>query len=387
MTYNNAPVDTTRSLLSNPSPAIGYISAAQDSGIPIRPKMTASPRPPGSSIPVSTETGAPWHGNKAPSFNTGSPTNNIYTTDFKHSPGTDQVRKISKQFAIISPESFLVPVTFSTAGTILPTTSGAKTWVKNIAPFFPNLKIHQSVLNMQGFLKSKENPNLIMCSVNNLYPGRIWIEEWLDGITLNYTHLDILKMCPVIMTPSLLNAEEILKNLPEANVKRVPKPWPLLQISQEKNNYFVYFEKNADFTSILLDSWETKFGNLVVVGSSIKLPPLGIFVSDADDYTFIIKFLSGAKGIIDLAINKYYMSGIAGLAKAMNIPLITNNTAVSDGPVVQITRSQGMDSNINRENLQKAITESINRFPQNQTKLDMSHNNILNETMTKLMGE
>jgi SAM-dependent methyltransferase len=384
--YGTTPVDAARSLLSNPTPPMGHISTVQDSGIPVRPRMTASPRPPQSSNVITLEPGAPWHRNRVDLR----PENLGHTmrlTDPKHDPNTDQVRKISKEFAIIRPEQFLAPVTFSTAGTILPTTPGAEAWAKNIMPLFPNLKVHQNTLTMQGFPKSNENPDFIMCSINNLYPGKIWIEEWPSGITLNYTHLNILKQCPVIMTPSLLNAEEILKNLPDANVKRVGRPWPLLQIIQEKGNYFVYFEKNMELTKILLDSWETKFGNLVVIGSSIKLPPFGIFVSDADDYSFIIKSLSGSKGIIDLTNNKYYMSGIAGLAKAMNIPLITNNTAACDGSFVQIAKSQGMDSNINRENLQAAITECINRFSQNKTQLDMSHNNSLNESMIKMMGE
>lgn len=50
MTYDTAPIDATRSLLSNPIPPVGHISAAQDSGVPVRPQMTASPRPPASSL-------------------------------------------------------------------------------------------------------------------------------------------------------------------------------------------------------------------------------------------------------------------------------------------------------------------------------------------------
>ena len=41
------PANDTRSLLSNPNYPMGHIATVQDSGNPVRPRMTASPRPPG----------------------------------------------------------------------------------------------------------------------------------------------------------------------------------------------------------------------------------------------------------------------------------------------------------------------------------------------------
>lgn len=382
MTYGTTPVDAARSLLSNPILPMGHISAVQDSGIPIRPRMTASPRPPEPSITL--DPGTPWRGNR--DLRADNLERRRRLTDPKYTPNADQVRKISKEFSLTFPEKFTAPQTFQTAATIFPTTSGSKAWVKNITPFFPNLKIYSKAANMQGFAKSDSGPVITMCSVNNLHTGHIWIEEWPDGITLNYQHFDILKQCPVIMTPSLLNAQEIMSGLPTANVKRVGRPWPLLRVMPKTGDYFIYFEKNPDLTRILLESWESRFGNLVVVGSAIPLPPFGIFISDSVNYDFIIQTLAGSKGVIDLANNKYYMSGIIDLAKSMNLPIITNNTAANGSTIVQIAKEKGMDSNITRDNIRIAISTIMSQFARNQVNFDASYNNTLNESMIKLIG-
>jgi SAM-dependent methyltransferase len=300
----------------------------------------------------------------------------------KAGPLNFQVMKNSKEFSIITPENYQTANTYQTSGVILPNTLSSKMWMKKLAPLFPNLKVSSKIINMLGFNKTNDTPNVIMCSIDNLIASnRIWIEEWVGE--LSESHLSILRGCQNILTPSLVNAQEILKHIPAANVLRVEKPWPMIPAIAVKNDYFIYFEKSEEITRILLQSWNDTFGKLIVVGSRLILPPFAEFISDTVDYNNISSLLMGAKAIIDIAPNNYYMSGVLNLANALSLPIITNNQAYFNMngsiPIMQ-------DNSIypTMENITKSIGKLVNSI--SKVKFNELYNDNLNLSIQKLVG-
>jgi SAM-dependent methyltransferase len=330
-----------------------------------KPLLSAIPRSPAPYIPPSTQ-----------SSSQPSPSIQQYTT----SPNSIQER--SRLFSITTPDKFITETTFTASGIILPLTLGARMWYKKISPFFPNLQVQQKALAMQGFTKNNNTADLIMCSITHLAVGRnIWIEEWAPN-TLTSEHFDILKNCPSIMTPSLLNMQEILKVLPNAHISRVIRPWPLLNVSQNKDDYFIYLESDPALTQILLQAWQTNFGTLVVVGASAKLPSYAQYISDHEEYPILLSKIVKARALIHLNKNTHYLSGIEDLARAINLPIITNNECQPDNIRV-INISQGQ--NITSANINQGITKFLTNWKASPIQLDLNYNNILDISLKKML--
>jgi hypothetical protein len=237
---------------------------------------------------------------------------------------------------------------------------------------------------MFDFQKSNNPPNFIMCSIHGLVPyARIWIEEWKD-VNLDEAKINILRQCHTIMTPSILNVQQILAAIPDANVQRIGKPWPMLPAVPIKHDYFLYFEKDYRITGTLLSSWEDKFGKLIVVGGQNKLPPFAEFVTDTADYTQVSNLLAGAKAVIDISDNNHYISGILGLANDLSLPTITNNQMYINIPnSVIINQDTGYPASVD---IHKAISKFINETPKTPAKFNEAHNNSVNDIVRKLMG-
>jgi hypothetical protein len=298
--------------------------------------------------------------------------------------GTDIIKENSKRFAVITPESFTPSITFNDIkGTILPATINAKRWFKKVSPFFPNLLVQRKTISMQGFPKSDNEPNIVMCSLNHITTGkRIWIEEWPANI-LTDEHVSALKQCKTIMTPSLINMQELLQKYPDANITRVSRPWPLLNTVAHNGNYFIYLEKDNKLSKILFDSWQSQWGELVVVGSTIPIPAFAKYFSEYDDYTILLPYILGAKALIHLSKNTYYMSGIEQLTRTVNLPIISNNTCQPDhSSVIQIPQDNILTS--------EAIAKAINRFLTNPSKtnlqLDLNYNHQIYQSLKIMLG-
>ncbi len=295
-----------------------------------------------------------------------------------------RVAKNSKEFSLITPENYIPPVTFNTGGIIWPTTLSSRMWLRKIAPLFPNLKIYSKAITMFDFNKSNEPPTVIMCSINSLVAyNRVWIEEWAN-IDLDEDKINILRQCSNIMTSSLLNAQEILKALPDANVQRVGKLWPMIPVNPIKYDYLLYFEKDPQLTKSMIDSWDDKFGKLIVVGSQIKLPSFAEFVADTTNFTHISNLLMGAKGVIDLSDNNYYISGILKLASALSLPVITNNCSFlnqNNSVIVEQDGKYPTSASIN-----KAISKFISELPKTPAKFNEMYNGDIDVAIRKLIG-
>jgi SAM-dependent methyltransferase len=351
-----------------------FVSNIQNTGVPT--VLTASPRPPMHSRIVAEGLQHPG----VPSFYT----SNNYTEPTPDSLNF-QVLRNSKEFALITTDVFEPPATFQNSGIILPNSPSSRLWMRKIAPFFPNISVSSKAIAMAEFKKSLDAPNVIMCSLDTLVSGdRVWVDEWFHG-NLTQQHIDKLRSCKTILTPSLINAQEILKSIPEANVLRVDKPWPMLNVQAFKYDYFLYFEKDENITRLLLNLWEERFGTLIIVGTRVKLPTFAEFVSDTVSFTSISNLLMGAKAVIDISTNTYYMSGILKLAGALSLPIITNNQAFLN-LIGSVMIAQNNSTYPAPENINKAINTFMNEIPKTQAKFNETYNASLVEAVQKLVG-
>jgi hypothetical protein len=289
----------------------------------------------------------------------------------------------SKEYALLTPENYEPPVTYQNTGVIFPNSPSSRYWFKKIAPFFPNLVVSSKANTMMGFNKSTDIPNIVMCSLDSLaINDRVWVDEWLQG-SLQQAHIDKLRSCKTILTPSLTNMQEVLQHLPDANVRRVERPWPMLPAEAFKFDYFLYFEKDEKITRLILESWEERFGQLIVVGSRVKLPTYAEFVSDTVSYSSISSLLMGAKAVVDVSANTYYMSGILKLANALSLPIITNNQAYLN------TNGSTMISQTNSYPLPEEIHKAVVAFmdiPKTPAKFDPEYNQGMVVSVQKLVG-
>lgn len=297
----------------------------------------------------------------------------------------DMVRESSRSAALIYAENFPAP-TFDIGGVVFPVSLSSRMWMKKIIPFFPNVKPHVLTHTMMGFKKSNAEMDVIMCSVRNLYSHkRIWIEEWSD-YELTNDDLGVLMKCQAILTPSILNANTIRTALPTADVQVVSRPWPALPIHKISNN-FLYFEKYASCTKLLLSAWDDKFGEIKIVGPSVKLPSFATYVSDSESFVKINGMIAGAKAIIDLTSNACYESGIGGLAKALGTPIITNNQFLyGSHRHVLISQDKTISAMPTASDINQAITR-FNKLPSTRTATDTSHNDAVLADITKILGK
>lgn len=359
---------------------INIRQAGQGHITPFRNNMpvTASPKPP-MSARMEAEAKLRMIANPQASFPSPGP---IFTHQ-KSLKLNDQVKYDSKDCALIEIDNFAAPIVSQIIATISPNTFASKMWYKKIAPLFPNIKLSKNILSMPNFAKSDKPPDVIMCNLNNLQAhNRVWIDEW-SGNGLTNQHIEILTKCQIIITPSLLNAQEILKHIPNANILRVNRPWPLLDVAPADGDFYLYFEKSEELTKLLFDSWDNS-SNLVVVGSSIKTPSFATFVSDAEPYVQIMKLIRGAKAIIDLSENNYYASGINKLANSINLPVLTNNVKFGNNiTIIQQDKQQSIYPTI--ENIKQAMNK-FNNLPQSKSSFVEAYNQTVIEDVRKIVG-
>jgi len=300
------------------------------------------------------------------------------------SSAVDTIKRDSRDFGLITPETFSPKETFNTIGNILPISSSSRLWVKKIEPFFPNITVHHLAHSMRGFKKSSTAPSVVMCSIDRIYQcNRIWIEEWLN-YELTDSDIAILSSCGTIMTPSMLNAQAILNKIPNANVQNVERPWPSINVVAHPGDYYLYFEKNPQATKNLLNAWDAYFGKILIVDTKSKLPELASYLSDCLPYDTLFKYIIGAKAIIDLPENNYYMSGLLNTAKRIGVPVITNNSYEVDfGNHTLISQDKAFSKFPGPDNIRKAMNNFKNKI---QTSRRTSDNAHVVSAVEKLIG-
>ena len=296
----------------------------------------------------------------------------------------DQVKKNSKEFALISADTFTVERTLDLSGIIFPNSYGSRMWLKKIIPLFPNIKVSNKTINMNNVNKSSDAINVIMCTLDNLVPyRRVWIEEWPVG-KLTSKHIEILKSCQNIMTPSLLNAQEILQHLPNVQIQRICRPWPLINVQPTKTGHFIYFEKNTEATDLLLKNWNNNMGKLIIVGSDRKVSDFVELILDTANYQSIIELLMGAQALIDISENNYYLSGILKLANKLSLPIISNNITEMNSAII-IDQDKTSHKLPSIEQIHKAIDTFINS-EKTTAKFNPDYNNEINVDIKTMLG-
>jgi SAM-dependent methyltransferase len=375
-----------------PSAPSGPITPIQNSGIAV----TASPKPPMSSrmeaearakanfvsiappVPEPTKPGSHSGPYTAPEPSPIRTYQKIPTLN-------DKIRRDSKEFSLIEVDNFVPPAISQLGGVISPNTFSSRMWYKKICPLFPNLRLAKNVISMPGFAKSDKIVDVVMCSLDNLQPyKKVWIDEWF-GPGLSTEHVNVLKRCTSIITPSLINAQEIWKHIPHAAITRVAKPWPLLSVPPAEGKYYLYFEKSTQLTPLLFEAWDPQFGNLVVVGASTKAPSFVTFISDTESYVQIMKLIIGAQAILDISENNYYASGINKLATAIGVPLITNNhiKLVPNNTLIQQDKEVSIYPR--KADIHQAIQKFIDSKPP-RTASTENYNNSVIDNFKKIMG-
>lgn len=359
----------------------GYITPIQNSGQP----LTASPRPP-MSARMDAEARARA---EAANASYGSPGSTSYPgpvyTYHRALSVNDKVRFDSKEFSLIEVDNFVAPLAPPLNGVISPNSYSSRMWYKKISPLFPGLQLSRNVLSMPGFTKVDKVPDVVMCSIDNLQVyNRLWIDEWV-GPALTDAHLDVIRRCHTIITPSLINAQEIWKHIPHANIFRVNKSWPSLEVEAAPGDYFLYFEKSAALTNLLFESWDNRFGNLVVVGSSIKVPSFVTFISDTESYVQIMKLVRGAKAIIDISENNYYASGINRLVTGIGGSIITNNHIRFGEDITIIRQDKKVSICPTSHDIKRAIDKFMTRSHPKASQAG-AYNQSIAEDIRKIMG-
>lgn len=299
--------------------------------------------------------------------------------------GEDPVKRDSKEFGLVFAEQIPATQTFATSGVVLPLTISSKQWLKKIMPLFPNLRVHALAHTMRDFSKSKADPDLVICSITNLYPAkRVWIEEW-DNYKLTANDVKLLNDYELVMTPSIINEHQIKMVAPLVNVKKVDRPWPFYP-GVSSSSHYIYFEKDPNHTQILSKAWKEEYGKIVVVGSTIKMPDNFVHVPDTENYQEVCNVLQGTKAIIDITNNTYYMSGVISLAKAMGLPVIsTNQLGYDNSRHVLISGDRAISPYPSIEQIQKSI-DKFNQHPKARNYTNDAYNHSVNTALKKMLG-
>ena len=303
-------------------------------------------------------------------------------------PNFSSVKVSSRQFAILTPEQLIPAVAFKDIQrTIFPMTPSTCQWFRKISPLFEGLKVNKQALSLQGF-PSDTNTHLAMCDIYNLYDGpctRIWIEEWAN-VDLTEQHISRLRG-KTILTPSLINAQQLIAAQSTLDVVKVPKLWPTYQATPNQQQQSIYLEKRSHLTQSLLSAWKRDWGILLVVGSSLELPDFAQHLSDTEDYATLLNFLTGSKVIIDLNDNHYYKSGILELAKGYNLPMITNNTQYLEYALnTYISQDKAANPYPSNQDIFNGLTKHFTTRATTQLNLNYTNHNDVYHCVKTLVG-
>jgi len=364
-------------VIIGPSATQSYLMPLQNSGMPatLTPKLPMSPRMEAEAKSRAVALSSSYNWREPSPIRTQQSALSI----------NEQVRKDSRESSVIEVDLFAADNISQMSMVISPNTHSSRMWYKKISPFLPNLKLSKNIINMPDFGKVDKIPDVIMCSLDNLQPySRLWIDEWI-GPALTEEHLQVIRKSNVIITPSLLNAQEIWKHIPHAGIIRGPKPWPILEVDAAEGNYFLYLEKSAYLTELLFEAWDISFGNLVVVGSSIKVPAFATYFSDTQSYTQLFKLIKGARAIIDLSDNIYYASGINKLANAINIPVITNNHIRLDYNTTYLNIDKKVSIYPTAETIKNGISKFLTKS-QSKYQASGTYNQTIMEDIKRIVG-
>jgi len=233
------------------------------------------------------------------------------TSDYSLNCVNEDIKSAFKHYAVLEPSKYKGEVADISCPMQI-VGSSAEQWFNKISPIFPKIT-------------NRHDANIAVCSVADLVESTVvWIEEFDHNVGTE--RLSKLSSANVVCTPSLVNMFFLKRCFPEKNIQLQHRPWPTLgPRKKDEKDYFIYFEKDSVVTNLLLNLWKKNYGTLYMVGIRKSVPDYVRYISEYEPYPELYKKIAGARGVIDIHPNSHYISGILELAKALGIPIITNN--------------------------------------------------------------
>ncbi len=302
----------------------------------------------------------------------------------------NNILKISKNSAIIHPQNFVTDITYNLDFSVAPLTFSAKQWISKLHPYFPNIKIYQGIKNYKPATFTGGVDLSISSKDNILIAKNLFLEEYPDGLNSNL--IDNLAKCQHIITPSFENYRELTTVFPDKKITKCGKSWliPFVQPNSKIDEYAIYLEKEQEFTPYVSKCFSSlRLKNLVVVGSRVKLPANVIRYSEYEDYSKIVSLILGAKVIVDLSYNSNYDSGILNLAKAHQIPIITNNLSylADEDATIFVRNNMANGKMIADEDAIKFAFSKFNISDKPLLNIDNNYNDNMYHKILSLLGQ
>lgn len=235
------------------------------------------------------------------------------------------IKHLSEYFSVLDDDNYQGNDPINANGTFVLTDTHSRVWYNRMAP---NLKSSSFHFKGKAFHEKLSAPHgkLSITSINFFKPNeKVWIKEIDDTRILNQEDAVHLSGCKIIFTPSKIDMFKIKEVVPSANVYVKHLPWLYVSGNYTRQNYSVYYEINEESTVQLLNAWNSSFGKLYIIGSTLALPEFAEHVSQYMSYPDLVKLVVEARDLIYLSNSFDHKSGLIELALSHNVNLISNN--------------------------------------------------------------
>lgn len=211
-----------------------------------------------------------------------------------------------------------------------PTRSGVH-WISKVKSFLPNVLFYER----QHLLTSD---TLVVTSLDNLMGKKIWL-DWFKEDRIKPHHIEYLKGCSGIASPSESNIQLLKHHLPSVSISKKFKPLPFLQEREvpyfKGKRYYVVLNRNPEITKRLIESWREGSPKLAIVGSRGSSPDNTIPINEYLDFRRITSILKNSSGLIDIRPEGAdYLSGWQDLSRKIGVPVLTNSWGGIDKDVL-----------------------------------------------------
>lgn len=229
----------------------------------------------------------------------------------------------SKYFSVLNKDNYQTDNKNTKKGVIYLNDFYSRLWYNRMRPSL-NIKYIAPYKIYYGEKIDICDADVAICSINNLcLHKRIYCHEFVGEIPQE--SLDVLSKCSQILTPSLLNEYQIKQKLPNANISTCSLPWIFIGNTYNRKKQFVYLETSRNLTEQLVKIWDDSFGNLIIIGSNIRVKNNIKQESIYQSYPKICSIIMESSALIYLNENVHHESALTEFAKSAGLDIITNN--------------------------------------------------------------
>jgi len=288
-------------------------------------------------------------------------------------PIIKQSKLFSRQISLTDvPEQFT-----QVNGSVFSSNLSGINWINKISALFPNISCIKNISDI-----NLEN-TIVFSSVNSYMPisSIYWLRPF--SCALNEDTRDKISEAKVIITSCQANFEYLKNEFQDINVKHLIRPLPwykpkaISYLNDEK--YFLYLQRSLEGSHRLVESWNPKWGKLVLVGGRGNYPDHVIPINEYYHYDKLLNIMMKSNGLIDLPIHRDYDSAWIQLAKSMSLPVISTNARVGfENLILAQDERNGI-----RIPTKKAIEVSMTRLLSQEirTVIPEGHNKMLCDTI------